>query len=648
MAPFLRGTRYVLLSPDEIKYLIHDKFSTALPAGSVNGTAAEPGPGTRTVVDTGSKLSIDSGDAYFNGGGGVWGDPGICYANIPVTRVAGRMLFGTLKAAATNTIGQRIQFNTSASSGLSATSKVGIYLGNTAGFNIYESSTITFNLIIAPFAANTAYKVVSILRGAGTHYLIKGGIYTNWTFLFPTNSSTDATLYAWIDNYSAVSRTSFIRIPDALYLSTPLLSDGFGSAFGTTDGLGHAEGIAGGIGAGGGGLTWLSAGTWATAGGVASCTPVAGVELVVNGDMETGDPPTGWTIGSCTGDGVVDERTGGSGVQSLALIRAGSDNGDAKRTIITTANNWYVFNGWVKKIDGRNPYFNIRDTSESILLGATTSSSSTSWVNKIISFKAISATSYIYCMLDQIGQADGTSSRYDDISIKPLPISSLITNQSLITTDVLAETVLSVYTLRTQAGLCQSDRPFAFPANANAAAGQAVIVLKNLTNAVPDTDSITIKHPITPTTYTIASVSALSGGVQTLTLDSNLVEAVAANDMVGVDWASWNGTLTYFDGAGNIKLDEVKAGVYTNRSSAAKAFSADARFIVRKIGTEYRWFYNEALIATITSVDAAAMVGTYWGLFSTDVSNTFTSTVIHDTGNVTAVHNSTLNKYSAD
>ena len=136
--------------------------------------------------------------------------------------------------------------------------------------------------------------------------------------------------------------------------------------------------------------------------------------------------------------------------------------------------------------------------------------------------------------------------------------------------------------------------------------------------------------------------------MQTLTLDSNLVEAVSADDMVGVNWASWNGTLTYFDGGGNIKLDEIKAGVYTNRGSTAKAFSANARFIVRKIGSEYRIFYGESLIGTaITTVDAAAMVGTYWGMFSTDASNTFNSIRADDTGNVTN-SNSILDKDSQD
>jgi hypothetical protein len=128
-------------------------------------------------------------------------------------------------------------------------------------------------------------------------------------------------------------------------------------------------------------------------------------------------------------------------------------------------------------------------------------------------------------------------------------------------------------------------------------------------------------------------------------LDSNLVEAVSADDWVGVDWASWNGSLHYFDGVGYLKIDEILAGVYTNRESAVKAFSAAARLIVRKIGSEYRLFYGEALIGTESSVVAGAMTGLYWGMFSTLAANTITSFVVYDTGNTTNAY-STLDKYS--
>ena len=63
MAPFLRGSRYPLMTGEQISWLLRDEFSTDLAAGSVNGTAAEPGPGTRTVRDVESFICI--GDYLF-------------------------------------------------------------------------------------------------------------------------------------------------------------------------------------------------------------------------------------------------------------------------------------------------------------------------------------------------------------------------------------------------------------------------------------------------------------------------------------------------------------------------------------------------------------------------------------------------------
>ena len=48
-----------------LRYLLRDEFTTDLAAGAVNGTAAEPGPGTRTVVDLGNRLYIIGGKAII-------------------------------------------------------------------------------------------------------------------------------------------------------------------------------------------------------------------------------------------------------------------------------------------------------------------------------------------------------------------------------------------------------------------------------------------------------------------------------------------------------------------------------------------------------------------------------------------------------
>jgi len=75
----------------------------------------------------------------------------------------------------------------------------------------------------------------------------------------------------------------YIRIPAAYWLPMPLVSDGFGSSFGTSDGLGHAEGVAGGLGGGGNGKTWSNGGsTWSVSGGKAVNTAPSGLSQEIS------------------------------------------------------------------------------------------------------------------------------------------------------------------------------------------------------------------------------------------------------------------------------------------------------------------------------------------------------------------------------
>jgi hypothetical protein len=629
-----------------IAYLLRDEFTTALGAGSVNGTNAEPGPGVRTVVDTENKLTINaSGQLAFSGGKAApaYGDPGL-WESIQ-TRVAGKMLFAQLTIGIVNKnclVGfDNDQSVALAGEGLRFGTTLDVYIGGGGTASIGGQPT-----------NGSVYYIAQIMRASGQFILVKIGT-GNWLFYY-CHPNSNANRYPCIQNYDSTNTCSFLRVPLALWLPTPLLSDGMGSTFGTSDGLGHAEGIAGGLGAGGSGPIWNTAGTWATAGGVVANTPVLGTEILTNTELTTNT--NGWVAsGDATiarVDSEIDPGTNSGGADKWALkVTVGATGGSAGGQNITP-----VVGAWAYlQTRAYAPSANTRTNAARVLFNNSALSlrgqvtAEDAWQGIYCIDRLTAGSTQAFCSGTGAGGAytAGDNSYFDTPSLKYLPISTLITNQLLSTTDVLAEMVISAYTLGTQVGIVQSDRPFAFQANANAAAGQNVIVLKGVTNAIPDTDTITIKHPITPTTYTIASVSALAGGIQTLTLDANLVEAVSADDMVGVDWASWNGSLHYFDGAGNLKIDEILAGVYTNRESAVKAFSAAARLIVRKIGSEYRLFYNEALIGTESAVDAGAMTGLYWGMFSTLVANTITSFVVYDTGNTTNAY-STLDKYSRD
>jgi hypothetical protein len=611
-------SEFVILfgSANKVKYRLRDEFTTSRFAGQVNGTLAEPGAGVRTVVDASATLSLAGGNLVMAPGSAA--SYGL-YLN-GVTRAKGVMVVGS------------VNFTTRSFSAFGFASTLKHY-PNASSLFVNGPSIFFYDNgagpALANFAASTFYPWAVVLRGTGAYYFLK--VSEVWVLLYSAVADLSATLYPAIGNDGAGNFVSnFLRVPLATWLPIPLLSDGFGGTWPTADGQGHAEGVAGGIGAGGGGLIWLDMGNCSLAAGLLTITPVTN--------------PSIW-------DAAAAIFTSGTyswvpnGTNTIANV------GNALQ--ITYVNNTY----------GANCYFsNAADLSQDLVVGVwykysvnsfinvgdydvrlndgvdfldTTLFTNTSPITAYLTFRAKHTTN-CYAQLGQLGSGEVVT--LDNIALQKLPISSLVTNTQLTTSNMLAEATIHAYTTGTQAGIIQADRSFQGLANAGAAAGQPVIILKNLTAAVQvagaSEDTITIKHPIAgATTYTIASVGTLSGGVQTITLDSNLVEAVLADDKIGVDYALWNGTLTYFDGLGNLKLDEVKAGVYTNRGSTTKAFVVDAKLVVRKIGDEYRLFYNNTLVGTaITTVDAEAMVGTYFGLFSTWNLNTFTSLATYATG----------------
>lgn len=131
---------------------------------------------------------------------------------------------------------------------------------------------------IASFPTSSAAFVSVIIRQAG--YVVFYKSSDKWLLEWVGNSGTTDPLYVGLgcrlNPFSP--QIDFFRVPVARWLPTPLVSDGFGSAFGISDGLGHQEGIAGGIGAGGAGVVWSNAGnTWSVSGGKAINTAPSGL-----------------------------------------------------------------------------------------------------------------------------------------------------------------------------------------------------------------------------------------------------------------------------------------------------------------------------------------------------------------------------------
>jgi hypothetical protein len=90
-------------------------------------------------------------------------------------------------------------------------------------------------------------------------------------------------------------------------------------------------------------------GTWSISSGKLINTPVLGDELIVNGNMETGDPPTGWTAIGSVLSAQADERTGGSGTKCLRVANSGAAYGKGRRGFTTTLGAIAYLKGWLKK-----------------------------------------------------------------------------------------------------------------------------------------------------------------------------------------------------------------------------------------------------------------------------------------------------------
>lgn len=263
-------------------YYLNDTFTTARSAGAVNATAAEPGPGTRTITATSDTFSISSGSLQMDGYTSN-GDPRMGYSSA-ITRTPGRILIGHFSAPGslgTYQLGFGITVPTAAP-------RTGIVFNNAGSIYSMEVGSISTR-VLGAYVASVNYMFAVILRSSGQFVFIKGGIYTQWSLLWTTSSESQSTLYVTLgkNNNSNNGAISWVRVPSALWLPTPLASDGF-SAWGTTDGLGHAE--TSGLGSGGSGESWTSnVGTFTASSGSAKASALSGGVAIATIDTSEAD-----------------------------------------------------------------------------------------------------------------------------------------------------------------------------------------------------------------------------------------------------------------------------------------------------------------------------------------------------------------------
>jgi hypothetical protein len=177
-----------------ITYLFRDEFTTDAAAGSINGTAAEPGPGTRAVTDSANHLSIVSGELLYDGTPVGYGDPKIITGAL--TRAAGLALlvgWRSISAGTNRTDGQGI-IGWHTSTTWSGFTTHGLY--NNASLTMHANWAAGLTGPVLTWANDIDYNFALILRGTGCFSLIKGGAYTDWTLVWMDPNTNTATMYA--------------------------------------------------------------------------------------------------------------------------------------------------------------------------------------------------------------------------------------------------------------------------------------------------------------------------------------------------------------------------------------------------------------------------------------------------------------------
>ena len=156
-------------------------------------------------------------------------------------------------------------------------------------------------------------------------------------------------------------------------------------------------------------------------------TPALSVELLANGNMETGSPPSSW--GAFSGavlSSQADERTGGAGSKSLGIARNGNQFPYAGQAEAVTVNQWLYMTAWQKNIDaagGLRTMF--QDGSVFPVMCGSAYQTAADWTQVHGTGRVTqNATGVARLYID--ASVDAQSARFDDVSMKTITFSSML------------------------------------------------------------------------------------------------------------------------------------------------------------------------------------------------------------------------------
>lgn len=200
--------------PKASDWLIRDEFSDTVAAGSVNGTAATPGPETRAVVDASSKFSVASGVLSVAAGASDTGD----YLRYAVTRATGLVALGRIATPITSGGRHHFAFGPESSFyGYQHISGGTLAISVGAGFNSSSFNVGTYD--------TTEEQIAIIARSTG--YLFLRKISSNWQLDWVGVTDSTSALYARVSGTKAFTADSMraIQLPAPFDTDTGLATD---------------------------------------------------------------------------------------------------------------------------------------------------------------------------------------------------------------------------------------------------------------------------------------------------------------------------------------------------------------------------------------------------------------------------------------
>lgn len=194
-APFAAplGLQTRISSQAGLVWLLRDDFLTDEAAPLASPRTCEPGPGTLTITDNGNLLSIAAGTLKYANASPAIGAIGVqagALARLPGRVIQARITAPTTAPTFPVWLGWWRNTNLSYLSGANVAH--GFYVESST-WRIVNNATI-LNLQRA-FSVNVTYDLTIVLRTTGSHYLVKGGIFTDWTLLWTSAEDNTASLH---------------------------------------------------------------------------------------------------------------------------------------------------------------------------------------------------------------------------------------------------------------------------------------------------------------------------------------------------------------------------------------------------------------------------------------------------------------------